>query len=49
MNNVDSTNNTWIKELVLNKIILHIRDTELGSCGTVFIVGEFEAMYVEIA
>ena len=49
MNNIDSTNNTWIKELVLNKIILHIRDTELGSCGTVFIVGEFEAMYVEIA
>ena len=47
-NNIDSTNDTWIKELVLNKIILYIRDTELASSGTVFTVGELEAIYVEM-
>ena len=47
-NNIDSTNDTWIKELVLNKIILYIRDTELASSGTIFLVGELEAMYVEM-
>ena len=47
-NNIDSTNITWIKELVLNKIILYIRDTELASYGTVFMFGEPEAMYVEM-
>ena len=47
-NNIDSTNDTWIKELVLNKIILYIRDTELAGPGTVFMVGELEAMYVEM-
>ena len=47
-NNIDSTNDTWIKELVLNKIILYIRDTELANSGTVFMVGELEAMYVEM-
>ena len=47
-NNIDSTNDTWIKELVLNKIILYIRDTELATSGTIFLVGELEAMYVEM-
>ena len=47
-NNIDSTNDTWIKELVLNKIILCIRDTELAGPGIVFMVGELEAMYVEM-
>ena len=47
-NNIDSTNVIWIKKLVLNKIILYIRDTELASSGTVFMVGEPEAMYVEM-
>ena len=43
-NNIDSTNDTWIKELVLNKIILYIRETELAGPGTVFMVGELETM-----
>ena len=43
-NNIDSTNDTWIKELVLNKIILYIRETELAGAGTVFMVGELETM-----
>ena len=43
-NNIDSTNDTWIKELVLNKIILYLRDTELAGPGTVFIVDGLEAM-----
>ena len=30
-NNIDSTNDTWIKELVLHKIIQYVRDTELAS------------------
>ena len=47
-NNIDSTNDTWIKELVLNKIIPFIRDTELAGSGTVFMVGGSEAMYVEM-
>ena len=45
-NNIDPTNDTWIKELVRNKIILYIRDTELARAGTVFMVGELEAMSV---
>ena len=32
----------------MNKIILFIRDTELAGPGTVFMVGELEALYVEI-
>ena len=40
INNIDLTNETWIKKLVLNKIILHIRDTKLAGPGTVFIVQE---------
>ena len=32
----------------MNKIILYIRDTELAGPGTVFMVGELEALYVEI-
>ena len=47
-NNIDSTNDTWIKELVLNKIILYIRDTELAGPGTLFMVGELEATYIEM-
>ena len=47
-NNIDSTNDNWIKEFALSKIIIYIRDTELAGCGTVFMVGELEAMYVEI-
>ena len=43
-NNIDSTNDTWIKELVLNKIILYIRETESAGPGTVFMVGELETM-----
>ena len=43
-NNIDSTNDTWIKELVLNKIILYIRETESAGRGTVFMVGELETM-----
>ena len=46
--NIDSTNDTWNKEHVLNKIILHIRDTELAGPGTVFRVGELGAMHVEM-
>ena len=46
--NIDSTNDTWIKEHVLNKIILYIRDTELAGPGTAFMVGELEAKYVEM-
>ena len=46
--NIDSTNDSWIKELVLNKILLYIKDTELADPGTVFMVGELEAMYVEM-
>ena len=46
--NIDSTNDTWIKELVLNKIILYIRYTELAGPGTLFMVGELEAIYVEM-
>ena len=46
-NNIDSASDTWIKELALNKIILYIRDAELASSGTVFMVSELEAMYVE--
>ena len=45
-NNTDSTNDSWVKELVLNKIILHIKDTELINPGTVFMVGELENMYI---
>ena len=47
-NNIDSTDHTWIKELILNKVILYIRDTELAGLGTVFMVGELEALYVEM-
>ena len=47
-NNIDLVNDTWIKDLVLNKIILYIRDTELSGPGTVFIVGELETMHVEM-
>ena len=47
-NNIDSTKDTWIKKLALNKIILYIGDTELASSCTVFMVGELEAMYVEM-
>ena len=36
-NNIDPTNDTWIKELVLDKITLFIRDTELAGPATVFI------------
>ena len=43
-NNIDSANDTWIKELVLNKIILYIRETESAGPGTVFMVGELETM-----
>ena len=32
----------------LNKIILYIRDTELAGPAAVFMVGELEAMYVEM-
>ena len=32
----------------MNKIILYIRDPELAGHGTVFMVGEFEAMYFEM-
>ena len=46
--NIDSTNDTWIKELVLDKIILYIRDTELAGPGTFFMVDELEAMHVEM-
>ena len=45
---IDSTNDTWIKKLVLNKIILYIRYTELAGPDTLFMVGELEAMYVEM-
>ena len=41
-NNTDLANDTWIKELVLNKIILYIRNTELAGPSTVFMVGELE-------
>ena len=47
-NNIDSTNDTSIKELVLNKIILYIKVTELAGPGTGFMVGELEAIYVEM-
>ena len=47
-NNIDPTNDTRIKELVLNKNIIYIRDTELAGPGTVFMVGELEAIYVEM-
>ena len=47
-NNIDSINNTWTKELVLSKIILYIRDTELAGPGTVFMVGELKAVYAEM-
>ena len=47
-NNGDSANDTWLKEVVLNKIVLYIRDTELAGLGIVFMVGELEAMYVEM-
>ena len=47
-NNTDPTNDTRIKELVLNKNIIYIRDTELAGPGTVFMVGELEAIYVEM-
>ena len=47
-NNIDSINDTWIKELFLNKIILCIRDTELAGPGSVFMVGELKAVYVEM-
>ena len=47
-NNIDLTNDTWIKDLVLNKIILYIRDAELAGPGTVFMVSELEAMHVEM-
>ena len=29
-NNIDSTNDTWIRELVLNKTILYIRDNSIS-------------------
>ena len=47
-NNIDPINDTWAKELVLNKIILYIRYTELAGPGTAFMVGELETMYVEM-
>ena len=47
-NNIDSANNTWIKELVLNSIILCIGGTELVGSDTVFMVCELEAMCVEM-
>ena len=50
MNNIDSTNDTWINldDFVWNKIILYLKDTELAGTGTDFMVGELEAMYVEM-
>ena len=47
-NNIDLTSDIWIKELVLNKINLYIRDTKLAGPGTVFMVVELEAIYVEM-
>ena len=47
-NSIGSTNDTWIKELVLNKITLYIRDTELAGLDTDFMVGGREAMYHEM-
>ena len=47
-NNIDSAINTWIKELVLNSIILCIGGTELVGSDTVFMVCELEAMYVKM-
>ena len=47
-NNIDPTNDTRIKELVLNKTIIYTRDTELAGPGTVFMAGELEDMYVEM-
>ena len=32
----------------MNKIILYIRDTELVDPGTLFMVGELQAIYVEM-
>ena len=45
---MDSANDIWIKELVLNNIILYIRNTELAGPGTVFMVDELEVMFVEM-
>ena len=42
------TNNTWIKELVLNKVILYITDTKLAGPGIAFMLGELEAIYVGV-
>ena len=42
------TNDTWIKELFLNKIILYIRDKGLTGPGTVFMFGELPVMYAEM-
>ena len=43
-NNIDSLNDTWIKQLALNKIILYIRDAEVAGPGTVFMVAELETL-----
>ena len=40
------TNNTRIKELVLNKVILYIADTKLAGPGIALMLGELEAIYV---
>ena len=48
IDNNDDNNAAWIKELVLNKIILHINDLEVYSPGNLFIVGELESMYIEM-
>ena len=45
---MDSANDIWIKELVLNNIILYVRNTELAGPGTVFMVDELEVMFVEM-
>ena len=47
-NNIDLTSDIWIKEFVLNKINLYIRDTKLAGPDTVSMVVELEAMYVEM-
>ena len=42
-----SVNEEWIKELSLNKLLLHMKDIESTKPGTVFVVGELESMYAE--
>lgn len=46
--NTDNKNDLWVKELVLNKIILYIKDIERVNPGTVFIVYELESMYEDM-